>query len=57
MHSGFKVIDADAHFYEPPDIWDKYMVGEDLLRPPPPGGQGPWQGNPSIHGWAGRRGR
>jgi predicted TIM-barrel fold metal-dependent hydrolase len=29
MHSGFKVIDADAHFYEPPDIWDKYMVGED----------------------------
>ena len=35
MHQGFKVIDADAHFYEPPDIWDKYMVGEDCydLRP------------------------
>ena len=35
MHSGFKVIDADAHFYEPPNIWDKYMVGEDCydLRP------------------------
>ena len=35
MHQGFKVIDADAHFYEPPNIWDKYMVGEDCydLRP------------------------
>jgi len=29
MRDGFKVIDADAHFYEPPDIWDKYMVGEE----------------------------
>ncbi|MBM3926183.1 MAG: amidohydrolase [SAR202 cluster bacterium] len=24
MYHGFKVIDADAHFYEPPDIWNKY---------------------------------
>ena len=29
MRDGFKIIDADAHFYEPPDIWDKYMVGEE----------------------------
>lgn len=35
MRDGFKIIDADAHFYEPPDIWDKYMVGEECydLRP------------------------
>ena len=35
MRNGFKIIDADAHFYEPPDIWDKYMVGEECydLRP------------------------
>ena len=25
MRDGFKVIDADAHFYEPVDIWDKYL--------------------------------
>ena len=25
MRNGFKVIDADAHFYEPGDIWDKYV--------------------------------
>lgn len=25
MRNGFKVIDADAHFYEPVDIWDKYI--------------------------------
>ena len=25
MRDGFKVIDADAHFYEPADIWDKYV--------------------------------
>ena len=29
MRNGFKIIDADGHFYEPPDIWDKYMVGEE----------------------------
>ena len=29
MRDGYKIIDADAHFYEPPDIWDKYMVGEE----------------------------
>jgi predicted TIM-barrel fold metal-dependent hydrolase len=25
MRNGFKVIDADAHFYEPGDIWDRYI--------------------------------
>ena len=25
MRNGFKVIDADAHFYEPADIWDRYL--------------------------------
>ena len=25
MRNGFKVIDADAHFYEPGDIWDSYV--------------------------------
>ncbi len=25
MRNGFKVIDADAHFYEPSDIWNKYV--------------------------------
>ena len=25
MRDGFKVRDADAHFYEPGDIWDKYV--------------------------------
>jgi hypothetical protein len=25
MRNGFKVIDADAHFYEPADLWDKYV--------------------------------
>ena len=25
MRNGFRVIDADAHFYEPPDIWDRYV--------------------------------
>jgi predicted TIM-barrel fold metal-dependent hydrolase len=25
MRNGFKVIDADAHFYEPGDIWDRYV--------------------------------
>ena len=28
MRNGFKVIDADAHFYEPGDIWDKYVEPE-----------------------------
>ena len=28
MRNGFKVIDADAHFYEPSDIWDKYVEPE-----------------------------
>ena len=28
MRDGFKVIDADAHFYEPKDIWDKYVEPE-----------------------------
>ena len=25
MRDGFKVVDADAHFYEPPDIWERYV--------------------------------
>ena len=25
MRNGFKVIDADGHFYEPGDIWDNYV--------------------------------
>ena len=25
MRDGFKVVDADAHFYEPADIWEKYV--------------------------------
>ena len=25
MRNGFKVIDADGHFYEPGDIWDSYV--------------------------------
>ena len=28
MRDGFKVIDADAHFYEPKDIWDRYVEPE-----------------------------
>ena len=25
MRNGFRVIDADGHFYEPGDIWDSYV--------------------------------
>lgn len=28
MYQGFKVIDADGHFYEPRDIWDRYVEPE-----------------------------
>ena len=25
MRNGFRVIDADGHFYEPEDLWDNYL--------------------------------
>ena len=28
MHQGYRIIDADAHFYEPMDIWDRYTEPE-----------------------------
>lgn len=28
MRNGYKVIDADAHFYEPGDLWDRYVEPE-----------------------------
>ena len=28
MYHGFRIIDADAHFYEPMDIWDRYTESE-----------------------------
>ena len=34
MRNGFRVIDADAHFYEPADIWDRYMEAEHYERRP-----------------------
>ena len=34
MRNGFKIIDADAHFYEPADIWDKYIEPEYYERRP-----------------------
>ena len=34
MYQGYKVIDADAHFYEPPDIWNKYVEKEFYDRRP-----------------------
>ena len=34
MRNGFRVIDADAHFYEPADIWDRYMGKEYYDRRP-----------------------
>ncbi|MQF65307.1 amidohydrolase [SAR202 cluster bacterium AC-409-J13_OGT_754m] len=34
MKDGFKVIDADGHFYEPQDIWDKYVEGPAYDRRP-----------------------
>ena len=34
MRDGFKVIDADAHFYEPIDIWDKYLEPPYIERMP-----------------------
>ena len=34
MRNGFKVIDADAHFIEPADIWDRYIEPEYYDRRP-----------------------
>ena len=34
MYQGYKVIDADAHFYEPWDIWDRYVEAEHYERRP-----------------------
>lgn len=34
MRNGFKIIDADAHFYEPADIWDRYVEPEYFDRRP-----------------------
>ena len=34
MYEGFRVIDADAHFYEPWDIWDRYTESEFHSRRP-----------------------
>ena len=34
MRNGFKVIDADGHFYEPADLWDKYLESEFRDRRP-----------------------
>ena len=34
MRNGFRVIDADAHFYEPADIWDRYIEEEYYHRRP-----------------------
>ena len=34
MRNGFKVIDADGHFYEPADLWDKYLSAEFKERRP-----------------------
>jgi predicted TIM-barrel fold metal-dependent hydrolase len=42
MYQGYKIIDADAHFYEPWDIWDKYVEPEHHDR------------RPRVVGYAGR---
>jgi len=34
MYQDFSIIDADAHFYEPIDIWDKYLEQEFRARSP-----------------------
>ena len=34
MRNGFRVIDADGHFYEPEDLWDKYLSAEFQDRRP-----------------------
>ena len=34
MYQGFKIIDADAHFYESLHIWDKYVEPEYYDRRP-----------------------
>ena len=34
MRDGFRVIDADGHFYEPEDLWDKYLGAEFQDRRP-----------------------
>ena len=34
MYQGYKIIDADGHFYEPRDIWDRYVEPEYHQRRP-----------------------
>ncbi len=34
MRNGFRVIDADGHFYEPEDLWDRYLSPEFQDRSP-----------------------
>jgi predicted TIM-barrel fold metal-dependent hydrolase len=34
MRSGFKIIDADGHFYETADLWDKYIEPQYYDRRP-----------------------
>ena len=34
MRNGFRVIDADGHFYEPEDLWDNYLSPEFQDRRP-----------------------
>ena len=34
MYEGYRVIDADGHFYEPRDIWDRYVEPEFYDRRP-----------------------
>ena len=34
MRNGFRVIDADAHFYEPGDIWNRYIEPQYFDRRP-----------------------
>jgi len=34
VREGFKVIDADAHMQEPPDLWDKYVESRFFDRRP-----------------------
>ncbi|MBM3926648.1 MAG: amidohydrolase [SAR202 cluster bacterium] len=34
MYQGYKIIDADAHFFEPIDIWDRYIDPEFYNRRP-----------------------
>ena len=49
MRNGFKVIDADAHFYEPSDIWNNYVKPQ-YYDSTPPGTQGARQVDFRVRG-------